>query len=165
MKKVDVIIVEDSQHDRIRMRLLLNALSLNYKFAWDANYYKVIEIDKIIDMLKRYQPSRLLIDTAWTVEDERNLSKLCFKNKYQIINNKDIWVSSFNLIKELVQNYKNNEAFMYNLRKLVIVSPYIKTVSYGLMDFIKELVDPMYTISTSFVTKWSDERRFRFIMM
>jgi hypothetical protein len=172
-RPIDAIIVEDSQPDRIRMRLLLDALSLNYKFAWNAEINKVIEIDKIIGMLKKYQPTRLLIDMAWTVEDDRKITKLCFKDKDQIKqmdrktengNTKNI-ISGFELINELVDAYKNNEEYMNNLRKLVIVSKYILPVSYGLKAYIKELVDPMYTVSPSFVTKWSEEQRFRFIMM
>ena len=172
-RPIDAIIVEDSQPDRIRMRLLLDALSIHYKFAWNAEINKIIEIDQIIGMLKKYQPTRLLVDMTWTVEDDRKITKLCFRDKDQIkrmnrnieTDNTKYIISGFELIDALVDAYNKNEEYMYKLRKLVIVSKYIHPVSYGLKAYIKELVDPMYTVSTSFVTKWSEERRFRFIMM
>ncbi|KPA17517.1 hypothetical protein MHK_002264 [Candidatus Magnetomorum sp. HK-1] len=165
---LDAIIVEDSPPDRLRMRLLLNSVSVTHRFAWNAETNSVLDPDSIIKMLKHYLPSRLVIDLAWTVEDDRQITKLRFKDVDQI---KELekeyedkqWISGIRLIDTLSDF--NSEAFIVELDQIVIVSKYIPPVSYGLHEFLTEKLEKIFNVSFSFVTKWSEEHRFKDIML
>jgi hypothetical protein len=165
---LDAIIVEDSPPDRLRMRLLLNTISVSHRFAWNAETNRVIDSSLVIKMLKHYIPKRLVIDLAWSVEDDRQITELRFKGIDQI---KDIekahedkqWISGIRLIDTLVQTI--DEEFIDELDKIVIVSKYIPPVSYGLREFLAEKLENIPNVSFSFVTKWSEEHRFKDIML
>ena len=167
---LDAIIIEDSYPDRLRMRLLLS--QLNFKFAWNAETNSVVDSETIMLMLNKYLPSRLVIDLAWSVEDDRQISKLRFKDVAQIkaiekehLNKK--WIGGIDLISKLIEHGEdeNEDDPILALDKIIIISKYIRPVSYGLWTFLSEKLNQINGVSYSFISKWSEEKRFKQIML
>ena len=177
----EALIIEDTDSDRTRMRILLDSTGVSYKFAWTAEKKEVISIDEIIKILKKYSPKILVIDLAWTIEDDKRIATLKFKDFKQIESeknkfdeqqksdkNKKTWISGIELIDRLVYEYNKEgdikEAeYLWEMKKIVIISKYIRPISYGLWEYLYKKLDQL-PASQSFVTKWMDEKDFCFIV-
>ena len=105
-----VLVVEDTRPDRLRFRSILEMVGADFCFAWNAEEQKVPEVDEIIILIEKVNPSILLLDLSWTIDDDRILQKLLFKDKHEIEKIKEgiekgnshynvkNWISGFRLL-------------------------------------------------------------------
>ena len=164
-RTMKVLVVEDSRPDRLRFRSILELMGVEFCFAWDAKKQKVPDVFEIMKLIRdKIKPSTLLLDLAWTVQDDRLLQELLFLNKKEIEeymiekgndnSNGHTWISGFRLLNEL-KNVQENE-LIRNLR-VIITTQYIPPVAYGLRRYLCE----EFPFIIRIIHKWREEKDLR----
>ena len=195
-----VLIMEDSKPDRLRMRMLLGTLGVPFKFAWNSiersmlpiidendpnNHETIIEENNpnnhktIFKLMEKIKPEKLVIDLAWTTNDEKNLSKLCFLNEEEIIkerkendskendskeNNskRHEWISGISFIEKLNEKKDSKDyEFIKKIDNLIIVTQFAQPITIGLNAYLKSILDKKWDrYDYIIVHKWREQHKF-----
>lgn len=165
-----VMVIEDSRPDRFRFRSILEMGGADFCFAWNAKEQKVPEIDEITILIEKVNPSILLLDLSWTIDDDRLLQKLLFKDKHEIeeikqgiekgdnhYNSKN-WISGLRLLERIKNEQKKTH---FNDLKIFITTQYVPPVAYGLIKYLREEFSP---VIDGIIHKWRDEKKLMSII-
>lgn len=139
-----VLIAEDWYADRIRFSLLLSANDFDIHFAWRAGRSDnagMWGIEQVVTAIPDYDV--VLLDLAWTTQDERLAVKLCQRGIDAI---EPEWkhLSGIQVLDTLHAAKMHDE-----LRRCVVVSAYAQ-------DSIRERCIKTYKVDT--FLKWKNEK-------
>jgi len=184
---IKVLIMEDSKPDRLRMRMLLGTLGVPFKFAWNSiersmlpiidennpnNHETIIDENNpnnhktIFKLMEKIKPEKLVIDLAWTTNDEKNLSKLCFLDKEEIIKENDSkgheWISGISFIEKLNEKKDSKDyEFIKNINNLIIVTQFAQPITIGLNAYLKSILDEKWDRHDYIIVhKWREQHKF-----
>lgn len=151
----NVMVVEDSRTDRQRIRMLLKHTGLSFCFAWNAREKKVPNTTGLCKMLKKYQPSILLLDLALHPKEETVLKEMIFSEK---IGEHSI-TSAFELIEVLSEKKANDKNKYINcLQELIVITQFIPPVAYGLTAYLENLFAEC-SFRFTIIHKWREEMK------
>jgi len=165
-----VLVVEDSRPDRFRFRSILEMIGTDFNFAWNAKTQKVPEIDEIIILIEKVNPSILLLDLSWTIDDDRLLQKLLFKDKHEIEEikqgiekgnshyNLKKWISGFRLLEKIKSEQESKQ---FKDLKIFVTTQYVPPVAYGLIKYLRE---EYHSVIKVIIHKWRDEKKLMSII-
>ena len=172
---IKVLIMEDSKPDRLRMRMLLGTLGVPFKFAWNSTTRSMLPIidednpnnhKTIFKLMEKIKPEKLVIDLAWTTNDEKNLSKLCFLDKEEIIKENDSkgheWISGISFIEKLNEKKDSKDyEFIKNINNLIIVTQFAQPITIGLNAYLKSILDEKWDRHDYIIVhKWREQHKF-----
>jgi CheY-like chemotaxis protein len=165
-KERKVLVVEDSRSDRLRFRSILEMIGTDFCFAWNAKEQEVPDIDEILKLIEKINPTVLLLDLAWTTEDDRILQKLLFLDIDEIEglkklieagnynSNEKNWISGFRLLEKI----KKEKAKDHIQRlKIIVTTQYIPAVAFGLRKYLLKEFHSYFFINV--IHKWQDEEK------
>ena len=137
--KKSLLIVEDSRPDRLRFRSIFEMKGLDFQFAWDAEKQKVPDADEIIKRIYHKPPTDLLLDMAWTTDDDILCQELLFRDKGEIKeiikkreedSDKKKWISGFMLLEGMRKEHEG--LIKNNTLRIIVTTQYMPAVAHGL---------------------------------
>jgi len=158
LEKIDVLIIEDSRPDRYRFRDILTERGLTFAFTWDARYKQMLDIESIMNIINTCNPSRIILDLAWTIDDERILEKLRFMSCKELHDNEKRikQLNAFQFLDTITEKYKDSGTKFVN-PQIIIVTQYIFTVTYGISEYITKHYIQEANLRITIINKWRQE--------
>jgi len=167
----EILIIEDSRPDRFRMRMLIENLYIRYRrFAWDAEKKLVLSVDSIKELMKITKPNILILDLAWTPNDEKLMHDMLFQTNDEIkkdLEKNNSLIHSFQLLNTIKVN---SDSYKY-LDIIIIMSQFVPPIADGIKIYIEEtyLKEIKKNINNNFqyeiLHKWRDEEKFRELLI
>ena len=155
-----ILVIEDSGPDRLRIRSILEMLNKQFIFAWDADKKQVKSVKEIMARIKQMKPQKIILDMAWTVEDDKKVQELLFGSCKEIADIRDengnvSWISGFELLKQ-IKDHAETDKFKDMYKDVYIVTQYMPPLAVGMRQFLRN----QFNIPPNNIFhKWRDEKK------
>jgi len=163
-QRIEVLVIEDSRPDRYRFRDILSERSYRFAFTWDASKKQMLNACSVMVMINQWQPKTIILDLAWTIQDEKRLERLRFMDFDEIINEEESFshIHSFKLLNAITKKYAKNNKIINP--QVIIVTQYIFPMTYGIREYIERKYIQKANMQISIINKWRDEKMLRALL-